>query len=255
MGRHLLEVDNATVRYGALSALDALSWHVDSGEILGIIGPNGAGKSSCFAAATNSVPHTGRVLLNGKLISGLPSHEIARRGLRRSFQQNSFFAELTVLQNAVGTLAQSRQSPFAQALFLPWRDRARRHDAEAAAAKSLEAFGVGAKYHHQRPAEIPYGVQRLLSIALSHGEQPCVLLLDEPGAGIGGQDMAHLAQLLSRLRDTGLAVVVIEHHMDLIMSVSDRIMVIESGRLLAEGTPEQVRADPRVLEAYLGHGS
>ncbi len=248
----MLRVENLGVRYGSLVALEGVSWQVNAREILGIIGPNGAGKSSCFAAVTNSVPHQGEVYLNGARVTDEPTPRLARLGLRRTFQQNAFFGKLTVLENVIGALLAEHSTPLAFALLAPWVELRVRRRAEAAAADLLERFGIEAAYHDMLPGDIPYGTQRLLSVVLAYGTGAPAVLLDEPAAGIGGDDMKRLASLLTELRDLGTALVVIEHHMDLIMSVADRIVVIDQGRMLATGTPAEVRQNAAVLEAYLG---
>ncbi|MGB3042844.1 MAG: ATP-binding cassette domain-containing protein [Xanthobacteraceae bacterium] len=249
----ILRVEGLGVRYGALTALAEMSWSVREGEILGIIGPNGAGKSSCFAALTNSVSHAGDVYLAGEAVSSLATNELAKRGVRRTFQQNSFFGELTVLENMLSVLVENHSASLATSVFMPWRQMAIRERGIAIAEAVLERFGIPLTYYDRLPGEIPYGAQRLLSIALAYGEGPRVLLLDEPAAGIGGTDMQHLLDALLDLKRTGTPLVVIEHHMDLIMTIADRIVVIETGRLLAEGTPAEIQANPAVLDAYLGH--
>ena len=248
----LLRVEDLGVSYGALVALDGVSWSVDSGEILGIIGPNGAGKSSCYDAVTNFVRRRGRIALAGEDVSGVPPHRLAELGLKRAFQQNAFFDQLSVLENMVAVLQDVQGTGLPSSVFLPRGAAHRRRRAAADAAARLVRFGVPAEYHALKPSDIPYGIQRMLSIALAFGSGARVLLLDEPAAGLGGADMSRLVHLLLRLKREGLALVVIEHHMDLIMSVADRILVLDQGRMLAAGTPREIQGDPRVLEAYLG---
>jgi branched-chain amino acid transport system ATP-binding protein len=251
----VLRVENLTVQYGALVALESLSWEVCRGEILGIIGPNGAGKSSCFAAVTNTVPHRGDVFLDDACVNGLPTHRLSHLGLRRTFQQNAFFGEMTVLENAMGALLAEHATGLVASVFAPWKEMASSARARTAAALLLEQFGIGAEYHELLPGDVPYGVQRLLSVVLSHGSGARVLLLDEPAAGLGGGDMQRLVDVLVAFRRQDLAVVVIEHHMDLIMAVADRIVVLDQGRRLVEGIPADIQRDERVLEAYLGRAT
>jgi len=251
----LLRVEGLTVRYGALTALSNMSWQVEAGEILGIIGPNGAGKSSCFAAVTHAVRRDGTVWLADEDVTGLPTHVLARRGLRRTFQQNAFFGELTLLENAMAAMLREHSTSLPHSIALPWRERATRRRAEAAAAELLTSFGIGPGDHGKRPGDIAYGTQRLLSVVLAYGAGARALLIDEPAAGTGGIDMKRLADLLVELRRRGVAVVVIEHHMDLIMAIADRIVVIDQGRKLAEGTPAEVQRNAAVLEAYLGRAA
>ena len=250
--RPVLEVTDLRVAYGALVALDGVSWAVREGEILGLIGPNGAGKSSCYDAVTNLVRRSGRVVLDGEDVTSVPAHELAARGLKRAFQQNAFFNDLSVLENMIAVLQDRHGSGFLTSLLAPMREASGRAAARQAAIAHLRRFGVPDEYHDLKPPTVPYGVQRMLSIALAHGAEARVLMLDEPAAGLGGADMQRLVDLLVSLRDGGLALVVIEHHMDLIMSVADQIYVLDQGRPLAHGTPRQVQADERVLEAYLG---
>ena len=254
-GEPLLVAQGLTVRYGALTALSAMSWQVAAGEILGIIGPNGAGKSSCFAAVTHAVQREGDVFLAGERVTGLPTYELARLGLRRTFQQNAFFGELTLLENAMAAMLREHSTSLPRAIALPWKEMAARRRAEAAAAELLSSFGIGPADHGKRPGDIAYGTQRLLSVVLAYGSGARALLIDEPAAGTGGTDMRRLADLLVDLRRRGVAVVVIEHHMDLIMAIADRIVVIDQGRKLAEGTPAEIQRNEAVLEAYLGRAA
>jgi branched-chain amino acid transport system ATP-binding protein len=251
----LLRVEGLTVRYGALTALDDMSWQVEAGEILGIIGPNGAGKSSCFAAVTNAVRRQGRVHLAGNNVTGVPTYELARLGLRRTFQHNAFFGELTLLENAMAAMLLQHSTSLGRSIAMPWQEAATRREAERVAAELLTSFGIADADHGKRPGDIAYGTQRLLSIVLAYGAGAQALLIDEPAAGTGGPDMKRLADLLVDLRRRGVAVVVIEHHMDLIMAIADRIVVIDQGRKLAEGLPAEIQRNEAVLEAYLGRAA
>jgi branched-chain amino acid transport system ATP-binding protein len=251
----LLRVEGLTVRYGALTALSDMSWQVEAGEILGIIGPNGAGKSSCFAAVTNAVRRQGHVHLAGRDVTDVPTYELARLGLRRTFQQNAFFGELTLLENAMAAMLLQHSTSLGRSIAMPWREAATRHEAERAAAALLTSFGIAASDHGKHPGDIAYGTQRLLSVVLAYGAGAQALLIDEPAAGTGGPDMKRLADLLVDLRQRGVAVVVIEHHMDLIMAIADRIVVIDQGCKLAEGLPAEIQRNEAVLEAYLGRAA
>ncbi|MDM0070613.1 ATP-binding cassette domain-containing protein [Variovorax sp. J31P207] len=247
-----LRVEGLGVRYGALVALEGVSWEVQPGELLGIIGPNGAGKSSCYEAVTAMVARQGRVFLGGMDVTEVPPYGLAGRGLKRAFQQNAFFDDLSVLDNMMAVLGGVAYSGLLASIVTPRAAARRRDEAARFAAGQLERFGVPAAYHALSPKEIPYGVQRMLSIALAFGDGAEVLMLDEPAAGLGGEDMARLVALLSDLKKEGVALVVIEHHMDLIMAVANRICVLDLGRQLALGLPSEIQHDERVLEAYLG---
>lgn len=248
----VLQVEGLGVSYGALRALDDVSWQVHSGEILGIIGPNGAGKSTCYDAVTNLVSRSGRVVIDGVDRTAVAAHQLPAFGLKRAFQQNAFFDELTIIESMVAVMQDRFGVNLLSSVMAPWREIESRCAAEQAAAERLSRFHIPENYHASKPTDVPCGTQRMLSIALAYGSGARVLLVDEPGAGLGGADMDALTNLLVDLRAEGVALVLIEHHMDLIMSVADRIAVLDGGRLLAMGTPTEIQSDQRVIEAYLG---
>jgi branched-chain amino acid transport system ATP-binding protein len=248
----LFSVRGLSVRFGGFQALKDVSWAVSPGRILGIIGPNGAGKSTCFMAATNMVAHTGSLTLDGQDVTDVRPDLLPRLGLRRTFQQNAFFGGMTVLRNMAAALLHHPPSSLAESVFLPWAESRRRRQIEIEARAHLLRYAVPASLHGKLPGELSYGTQRMLSIALAAAPGARVVLLDEPAAGLGGRDMLALRDLLIRMRQDGLAVVLIEHHMDLVMELADEVVVIELGEVIAHGKPAAIQADARVLEAYLG---
>jgi len=244
----LLEVRDATIRYGGLVAVSGVSFTLDEDEVVALIGPNGAGKTSLFNAITGFVPLSGgEIRFRGERISGRPPHRIARAGVVRTFQKRSYFPELTVRDN-VGTAALQQHLRAGTAV----RDRDR-----AVAATTEEVLDlVGLRHEAEEQAQhLPYGQQRRLGVALAVAIDPAVLLLDEPCAGMNSAEIDQVVGLIARLRRRRLAIVVVEHQMKFVMGIAQRLVVLDHGEKLTEGTPEEVRHDPAVVEAYLGRGA
>ncbi len=245
-----LEIDGLTMRFGGLTAVDGLSFRVEHGTIHGLIGPNGAGKTTTFNAISGFYrPTSGEVRLRGEVISGLKMHEVARRGVIRTFQHSTLFAELSVLENAlVGTHMAFRPNIFAAITGL---DREDRRGAEARAREALEFFGL-ADQAEARAGDLSHGHQRALGMAVAYAGHPDVMLLDEPFTGMNPEETRQMMGLMRKLRDDRVTILIVEHDMQAIMGLCDRITCMSFGRLLAEGGPEEIRRHPAVIEAYLG---
>jgi len=231
----LLEVKDVSVRFGGLMALKDISLAVSAGEVLSVIGPNGAGKTTLFNVITGRVrPTTGEVRFRGEAIHQMPAFRIAQMGVVRTFQKTEVFGVLPLVEGVLaGALARGDADP------------------EARAREALEAVGLAAKMHF-RADQLSYGDQRLLEIAQALAANPTVLLLDEPASGMNHQESAQIVRLIGALRTRGFAIVLVEHNMHVVMSISDRVIVLNYGEKIAEGSPEAVRADRNVIEAYLG---
>jgi branched-chain amino acid transport system ATP-binding protein len=248
----LLEVRDVTLRFGGVTALDGVSFHIDRGEILGLIGPNGAGKTTCFNVMTGVYqPTGGSVLFDGKRLGRRKKHQITRLGIARTFQNIRLFPEMTALENVmVGADARHRTSVLSALFRLP-RHRREEREGRARALELLELVGV-AHRAEEAARNLPYGDQRRLEIARALATGPQLLCLDEPAAGFNPAEKAKLLELIRRIRDDGYTVLLIEHDMRLVMGVTDRIVVLEFGKKIAEGAPAEIRDNPAVIAAYLG---
>ncbi len=236
----LLAIEDVTCRFGGIVALADVSLDLEEGQIVGLIGPNGAGKTTLFNLVTRLYrPNSGRILFQGKDLTRTPAYRIARRGIARTFQNVVLFQQMSVLENVlVG--AHSRLRPFSE--------RRGRKQAQYV----LEYLGLG-DLGRRLPGGLSFGTLKRVELARALAAKPTLLLLDEPAGGLNHEEVGELAELIRRLqRDLDLTILLVEHHMNLVMSVSERVHVLNFGKKLTEGTPAEVRANPAVIESYLG---
>ncbi len=250
MSGPLLEIRNLIMRFGGLTAVDALSFQVEKGTIHGLIGPNGAGKTTTFNMISGFYkPTEGEIILRGEPITGLQMHEVAHRGLVRTFQHSTLFAELTVLENAlVGT---HMEFPPTIMGALTGADAHDRSGADARAREALEFFGLG-EFTDNLAGDLPHGHQRALGMAVALTCRPDIMLLDEPFTGMNPEETKQMMELMRKLKESGVTLLLVEHDMHAIMGLCDQITCMSFGKFLAEGGPKEIRNHPDVIEAYLG---
>ena len=248
----LLELHEVSLAFGGLQAVERVSFRVPPGAVKAVIGPNGAGKTSLFHLISGFLaPQQGRISFQRGDIQGLPAHTIAPRGIARTFQLVQLFEHLTVLENVmVGRHRLSRAGLLAGALQLP-RTRAEERDIRSQALEALEFVGL-ASYAARSAAVLPLGLKRLLEIARALASAPSLLLLDEPASGLDSVETENLQEMILALKEQGLTTLLVEHDMGLTMEVADEIVVLNYGKLIADGPPRAIQKNPEVIAAYLG---
>jgi branched-chain amino acid transport system ATP-binding protein len=251
----LLSIEEITKEYDGIKALDRVSLKVEEGSIKGLIGPNGAGKSTLFHLISGvEKPDSGKILFKERDITNMESHERSALGIGRTFQTVQVWGNMTVVENiTAGMHRRLKGSLFSYGLWLPWI-RTSEKDALKEAKEILNSLGLLGKWEAMA-SQLPYGKQKLLELGRALAMKPQILLLDEPASGLTLSEIEQLSERISEIRREGVTVFIVEHHMGMVMGIADEIVVLHNGELIAEGTPESVRRNPVVMEAYLTRGS
>ena len=249
-----LEVDRLTLRFGGLTVVDNISFAIERGELFALIGPNGAGKTSVFNCISGIYRGAGQIRFRGENIAGLPPHAIAKLGLARTFQHGEVFAQMSVLDNLlVGRHARIHTNPIAEMLFLPSVRRAEITHREAV--EHIIDLVELERYRHATVGGLPFGLQKIVGFARALALEPSIMMLDEPSAGLNREEREDLARFILRIKhELGMTMMWIEHDMQMVADLADRIHVLDYGRTIADDTPGVVLSDPKVLAAYLGIG-
>ncbi|NLY45138.1 MAG: ABC transporter ATP-binding protein [Tissierella sp.] len=249
---HLLETKKLSINFGGIKAVDQVDFHINKGEIIGLIGPNGAGKTTVFNLLTGVYrPTSGSIIWKGENIEGFPPQEIVKRGISRTFQNIRLFGEMRVIENVLIGSHINICYKLLDSMFESKKFKKQEDEATVRAIEVLKSLNMEDKLNDYADS-LPYGDQRKVEIARAVATGAELILLDEPAAGMNPQESEELLKFISNIRDLGITILLIEHDMNVVMNVSDRVYVLDNGRLIAEGLPEEVAHNPQVIKAYLG---